>query len=148
MLCSEWPEAPGEPGTNQRSASTLKDVKVGTFNDRVIVRNPNPRLFVHNSKNSASKLKFRGFVGIKPIEGIVAKEISKCPDGLLSGFVADREEDLDLRIKALDHESVKVSSNPLHTAIFGNNMIGSNKIKPTCRLSTLLIRTDKRHSEC
>ena len=35
MLCSERPEAFGEPSTDQCSASALVDVKVGTLNDRV-----------------------------------------------------------------------------------------------------------------
>ena len=36
MLCSEWPEALGEPSTDQCSASSL-NVKSGMFNDRIIV---------------------------------------------------------------------------------------------------------------
>ena len=70
MLCSERPEAFGEPSTYQCSASALEDVRVGTLNDRVILRNSSSGLLVHNSKGSAGKLKLRGIVGIKFVNGI------------------------------------------------------------------------------
>ena len=60
MLRSERPETHREPGTNQRSASALKNVTVGTLNDRVILGNSSSGLFVHNFKSGASKLKLRG----------------------------------------------------------------------------------------
>ena len=136
MLCSERPEAFGEPSTDQCSASALEDVKVGTPNDIVILGNSSSGLLVHNSKGSAGKLKLRGIVGIKFVNGIIAKEIPKRPDGLLSSLVANRKEDLDLRMEVLDHECVEVSGNSLHTAIFGNKMVSSHKVKPTRWLPT------------
>ena len=96
MLCSEWPEAFGEPSTDQCSASALNDVQIGTFNDIIILWNSSSGLLVHDSKSSAGKLKLRGIVRIKCVNGLIAKEIPKCPGGLFSSLVANREEDLDL----------------------------------------------------
>ena len=95
-LCSEWPEALGESSTDQCSASALKDVKIGTFNDITTFWNSSSGLLVHDSKSSTGKLKLRGIVKIKSVNGIIAKEIPKRPDGLLSSLAANRKEDLDL----------------------------------------------------
>ena len=109
MLSSERPKAFRESSTDQCSASALKNVKVGTLNDRVILRNSSSGILMHDAKCSTGKLKLRGIVGIKTVSDIVAKEIPKRPDGLLGSLVANRKKDLDIRIQILDHECVKVT---------------------------------------
>ena len=76
MLSSKWPKTFRETSTDQRRASSFKDVKVGALNNGVILRNSGSRLLMDNTKFIASKFKLRGVVGVKTINNCPQRSTS------------------------------------------------------------------------
>merc|ERR1711966_552485 len=75
VLSSKWPKTLRETSTDQRRATSFKDVKVGALNNGVILRNSGSRLLMDNTKFIASKFKLRGVVGVEPVDDFVPKEV-------------------------------------------------------------------------